>query len=335
MFFSKQVLKRVAYIVVISYISLLNASNLAAAEVQHASSKSLLLAQTSLNPATSESVSADEERALEQIYNEKIQRLEADMNSARGTRNTLLTVAVTSFFLGAGITAGSTTVRNAIDDIEIENEQEQENKEDAVEALEAMNGIGAGIIGAGGLCILGYLTYTSLIHSKQKKIDTLRDELDARFAVRGLTPEYLRKNESVAFVLDEIADTKKSAGTSKSFQGFFSRIAIGSLLSGGILFVLGSAGEGVIDEVEINEEDEEERASRDKAYDQADNIKTTGIILLGAGGACGIASFIFGRRASGKEKRIDELENSLLRVAERIDFQPKPNGFALMYSYAF
>jgi hypothetical protein len=39
--------------------------------------------------------------------------------------------------------------------------------------------------------------------------------------------------------------------------------------------------------------------------------------------------------AKSKENKIDELENSLLRVAERIDIQPKLNGFMVMYTHEF
>ncbi|MEE8480429.1 MAG: response regulator, partial [Desulfobacterales bacterium] len=72
-----------------------------------------LFAQASTNQATASETTPEEEKALRQIYAEKIQRLEAEMNRARGTRNTLLTVAVTSFFIGAGITVGSTTIKGA------------------------------------------------------------------------------------------------------------------------------------------------------------------------------------------------------------------------------
>ena len=92
---------------------------------------------------------------------------------------------------------------------------------------------------------------------------------------------------------------------------------------------MASAGENVIDEVNIDEGDPQEVQSREDARDEAKKIETTGIILAGTGGVCAIAAYIFSRRAAGKERMIDDLENSLLRVAERIDFQPKMNGFAL------
>ena len=71
------------------------------------------------------------------------------------------------------------------------------------------------------------------------------------------------------------------------------------------------------------------------AINKTKDIETTGLILLGAGGVCALSSFFFARRAAGKENAIDALENSLLRVAGRLDFQPKYNGFTLLYSYKF
>lgn len=327
-------IKLVASVVIGTYFSMIGVSPLAAAEVQRPLTP-IFLAQASPNASAFGRVSVEEERALRQIYDEKIQRLEGEMNNARGSRNTLLTVAVTTMFLGGGILASSGTVSDAVKEIEVSNEQEEADKEDALNAIDALTGIGGGIVGVGGASLLGYLIYTGIMSSKQHKIDQLREELNTRFAVRGLTPEYLQKNESVAVVLEEIANAKKSAGTARSFQGFFLRIAIGALLSGGFLALIGSAGEDVIKEVNIDPEDPEEIASRDDALDQAENIKLSGLILVGGGATCGILGLLFGHRASGKEKRIDELENSLLRVASRLDWQPKPNGIALMYSYNF
>ncbi len=335
MMFDQKILRHVASFVVVAYLSFLGAGSVAASEVSTQTHSWILMAQASVNPATAGRVSAEEERALRQIYGEKIQRLEGEMNNARGARNTLLTVAVTAAFLGAGILTGSSTVSNAVDQIEIKNEQEQKNKDDALQAIDALKGVGGGIIGTGGVALVGYLIYSGIISSKQTKVDALQTELESRFSVRGLTPEYLQNNESVAAVLEEIANTKKSVGTARSFQGFFSRIAIGSLLSGGFLYTVALAGQNVIDEVNIDPDDADEVKSRDDARDEAEKIGTTGLILAGAGGACAIVSFLFGRRAAGKEQMIDDLENSLLRVAERIDFQPKANGFALMYSYNF
>lgn len=324
----------VAWVMIGVYGSFVSASSVAAAEIRRPLAP-IMLAQALTSQASAGKISAEEERALRQIYDEKIQRLEGEMNNARGTRNTLLTVSVASFFLGGGILAGSNTVSSAIDKIEVKNEMEADDKEDALTAIDAMNGIGGGILAVGGVSLAGYVVYSGIISAKQQNVDQLRDEVDARFATRGLTPEYLQRNEAMMAVLEEIAGAKKSAGTARSAQGFFSRVAIGSLLSGGLLFTLGAGGENVIDEVNINEDDPEEVASRQDALDEAETIKTTGLILAGTGAACGIVSFIFSRRATGKEHRIDELENSLLRVASRLEWHPKRNGFALVYNYTF
>ncbi len=333
--FNKNVLKSIACVVIISYISMFSASSLSAAEWQ-LSINPQLFAQASTNPATSSRTTPEEEKALRQIYSEKIQRFEAEMNSARGTRNTLLTVAVTSFFMGAGIIASSSIVNSAIEDnIPEETERQQQDKDKALDVVDAVKIVGGGVLGVGAASLLGYFIYTGIIGGKQNKIDKLRTELDNRFQTKGLTPEYLQKNESVAAVIEEIEDAKKSAGSSRTLQGLFSRVAIGSLLSGGFLFILSTLGEKIVEEIEINENDPQEVTGRNEALDQVDNIETTGLILLGAGAASGIAAFLFGQRAKGKENKIDELENSLLRVAGRIDIQPKSNGFMVMYTHEF
>jgi len=312
-----------------------SASSISATEWQ-LSVNPQLFAQASTNSAAASSTTPEEEKVLRQIYSEKIQRFEAEMNRARGTRNTLLTVSVTSFFIGAGIIASTGIIKDAIKDyLPEDTERRQEDKDRALDVVDSVSSVGVGACAVGGAGLVGYLLYTATISSKQRKIDTLRTELDTRFAVTGLTPEYLQRNESVAVVLEEIADAKKSAGTSRSLQGFFSRLAIGSLISGGFLFALSTFGDKAVKEVEIDPEDDQEVADRDRALDEIKSIETTGLILLGTGAASGIGSFLFRLRARGKEKKIDELENSLLRVAERIDIQPKSNGFMVMYIHEF
>jgi hypothetical protein len=334
--FRKNVGKAIACVVIVSYISVFNVSTVFAAGLE-VSVTPQLFAQASTKSAMTGSTTAEEERALRQIYAEKIQRLEAEMNNARGTRNTLLTTAIASFFIGAGIWTGSTTVSDAVKKIKTNTLQEEQDKDDALKAIDATKGIGGGLLGAGGLALLGYFIYTGIISGKQKKIDTLRSELDTRpwSEPKGLTPEYLQNNESVAAVIEEIDNAKKSAATARSFQGFFSRIGIASLLSGGFLFALSQAGRDIVEKININQNDPGEVSSRDDALNQTDNIKTTGIVLLGVGGTSVITSFIFGRRAKSKENTIDGLENSLLRVAERIDIYPKSDGFMVMYTHKF
>lgn len=331
--FRKRFLKSVACVAVVSYLSVCWASSYAFAESLFTVTPPLLLAQAT-NPAVADAASAEEGRALRQIYSEKIQRLEAEMNSSKGSRNTLLTTAITSFFIGAGVIAGSTTIRGGIKDIPVD-QVNQNDRDKALDAIDAVRGVGGGILGVGGLSMLGYFIYTGIINSKQNRIDTLRAELDTRFEAKGLTPEYLQKNESVAAVITEISDLKKSAGTSRTMQGLFSRMGMGSLLSGGFLVGVSVLTDDIVKKININENDPEEVSSRADAVDKVDSIKTTGYILLGAGAAAEVASFLFGQRAKGKDKRIDEMENSLLRVAERIDIQPSIHGVMVMYSQNF
>ncbi len=331
--FSKHAIKYIACVVIVSYLLVCSGASVMAAQVEFTSNP-LLFAQT-VNPAApGAATTAEEGKALREIYLDKIKRLEAEMNNTRGSRNTLVTTAVASFLIGAGVIAGAGTVRDAVKDIPAD-EDEQDDIDAALDALDVMQGVGGGIVGLGGVCVLGYLIYTAVISSKQKKIDTLHSELDRRFETTGLTPEYLQKNESVAAVLDEIADTKKSAGSSRSIQGFFSRLATGTILSGGFLVGLSSLANEVVDEIDIDENDPDEVSGREDAIDQADSLQTTGLILLGTGVTCGVISFVFGRRAKNKEKNIDELENSLLRVANRIHIRPETDGVMIVYSHEF
>jgi hypothetical protein len=326
--FQKTIVKVIACIVVVAYISVFNAGSVFAVDWKPSAGTLQFLAQASNSEGTGK-VAAEEQKALRQIYAEKIQRLESDMNKAKGTRNTLLTVAVSSLFIGAGLVTGSTTVTDAVKEISAIDEQD---KEDALNAIDTVKAIGGGILGVGGLSLLGYLFYTVGIGSKQNRIDKLRTELDTRFEAKGLTPEYLQRNESVAAVLQEIEAAKKSAGSARTFQSFLSRIGIGSVLSGGFLYALALGGRDVVKKVNVTQA---EIASRDDALDKTDRLKTTGIILLGVGAASSISSFLFGRRASGKDHKIDELENGLLRVAERIDIRPHRDGFMVMYTHEF
>ena len=332
--FRKHAVKLVAYIVAVAYLSVFNASTLLATDWKASPETLQFLAQAS-KQAETENMIPEQAQAMGQIYDEKIRRLESDMNRSKGTRNTLLTVSVASFFIGAGLMTGSTTITNAVEDIPADTDQEKQDREDSLNALDAIKGIGAGIIGAGGVSLLGYLLYTGSIGTKQRRIDNLRKELDARYAIRGLTPEYLQKNESVAAVLQEIEAAKKSAGSTRTLQSLFSRFAIGSLLCGGFLYTLSVAGNDVVKKVNIDETDPAEVASQKDALDQTDKLKTTGLILLGAGAASGITAFLFGQRAKGKENKVDSLEDSLLQIAQRLEIRPQRDGFMVMYTHEF
>jgi hypothetical protein len=61
--------------------------------------------------------------------------------------------------------------------------------------------------------MIGYWLYSHNINNKQAQIDALRTELGSGLEpARGITPEYLQQNESVAAVLEEIELLKKEAG---------------------------------------------------------------------------------------------------------------------------
>lgn len=329
---NKRVIKYIACIVIVSYISVLSAECVLAGQTQ-LNLKPQLFAQTSpLSPGTAKT--AEEERALREIYLDKIRRIEAEMNDARGARSTMVTTGVASLLIGAGVIAGSRTVRDAVEEIPVDPEEKDELNP-TLDALDATGGIGTGIAAVSAVSVVGYLIYTGVISSKQKKIDTLRAEMDTKFETRGLTPEYLRRNESVAAVLDEIADTKKSAGTSRTLQALFSRLGMGTLLAGGFLVGLSILADEIVDEIEVDETDPAEVAGKEDALDEAENLQTTGVILLGIGAASEALSFFFRLRARGKARQVEDLEDSLLRVAERIRIQPKIDGVAILYSHEF
>ena len=85
----------------------------------------------------------------------------------------------------------------------------------------------------------------------------------------------------------------------------------------------------------MDQTDPEQVSAKSDALDKADNIETVGFVVLGAGLASGVASYIFERRARSKENSVNDLENSLLRVAERIQIQPRTDGFLITYTYNF
>lgn len=332
--FNRTVLKAIASVVIVSYLSVFNVSSLLAAEVKMPET-SQLLAQASANPATGGKETAEEEKALRQIYTEKIQRLEAEMNSTRGSRNTILTISITSLVIGAGLVSGAETAKTAVNKMPTDTPQKKDDVDQALESIEAVKSVSNGFFGVGAVALFGYLIYSAVINSKARKVERLRSELDIRFAPRGLTPEYLQRNESVAAVIEEINDAKRGAGSARTLQSLFSRVAIASLFSGGFLYTLAVVGNNVIDEINIDEQSDKEKQDREDAKKEIDNIERNGIILMGVGGGAALASFFFGRRAKSKENLIDNLENSLLRVAGRIDIQPKMDGFRLVYTQQF
>ena len=337
---NRRVLKSVACVVFVAYMSVFNAEYILAANLSLLPRHWLLMAQADEGDEGTESVmeSTASKEAQQAVYASKIQRLEADINRKRGTRNTLMTVAVSSGLVGVGVALGSSAIYDEVKNIETDDSGTQSDIDSALKALDLAQGVGWGIVGLGGVSLLGYALYSASISSDQRKVDerySQQIELNTR---RGefseYLPDYLQENEIAKKIWNDIAETKKSAGRSRSWAGTFSRLSIGTILSGGFLFGMSSLTNEVVDQIEVDPGSDEEKA-RDKAVDAADNLQTVGIALLGTGAVCGVSSYFFGRQAKKKDKKIDGLEEQILQVADRFDIQPKRDGFMLSYSYSF
>ncbi len=361
--------KWIASIVIVCYLSLIHASSIAAMNAQtpnlaQAGERGLMLDGDNSQPKTPSSspvipnapqMTPEEQDALQQIYAEKIKRLEADMNAARGRRKNLLSLAITAFSVGASVTYAVDTVNDAIDDISTQNPEDEttedpveeryddccqyvsytEEKQDAQDSLDGIKGIGGGIFLVGIAGTVGYLLYTYKIRQTQKDIDTLRAETGGTFEPRGLTPEYLRRNESTAAILEEIEELKKKAGSIRTKGEIFLRFALGSLAGGIFLVGVSNISDTVVGNITIDEDDPDDVAAKEDALDKADDLNTAGTVFLGIGLASGVASFVLERMAQGKDHQIDEFEKGLLRVADRIRFRPKRDGFAIVYTQSF
>lgn len=370
--FNKIVFKSIACVVAVCYFMLINASGILAAELQ-TKVNPLLFAQTaapgkaaqerSLNiggPGGQEmppveSLAPEDQQALQGVYAEKMQRLESEMNAAKGVRKNLLNIAIAAFAIGATLTFGVNTVNSAIDDIPMTNPESQpttacvedrydacnqyiaynQEKQDAQNALDGIKGIGAGIFIAGAASVIGYFLYTRNIRSKQQDIDVIRAESGKTVAPQGLTPEYLQKNESVAAVVAEMDVLKKQASAKRTMAELFSRLALGGVGSGLFLFGLSNVSHTLVGDIAIDERVPENVTAKNKALTKTKDMEKIGAVLLGAGVAAGVTSFLFGRLATGKERELNNLENSLLRIVDRLEFEPKADGFRLVYRSAF
>lgn len=348
--------RSIACVVIVAFLSVFGASSVMAAE-QLIGTTPMLLAQIPIPPTSNPPVSSDELRVRQQVYENKIQDIETEIERARGIRKNLLTVAVAAFTAGSAINFAVNSVNNAIEDIPTPNPEEQvtvpddiesrydacetyictlTEKNDALNALDGIQGIGGGIFLVGAAGMLGYWLYSRSIRSKQQQIDTLRVELGEGLEPRrGITPEYLQQNESVAAVLDEIDLLKKQAARTRTFGEWFSRLAIGGILSGIFLIGVSNASSDIVEDISVDQNDPEELAAKDDALDKAETIETVGLVVLGAGIASGITSYIFERMARNRENEVNDLENSLLRVAEHFQIQPRRDGFLITYTYNF
>lgn len=294
----------------------------------------LQMAQTNGGASAEDELSAAEEEIIRWRYGTHIRNIEEDMNTARGQRDMLLTLAIATGFIGGGLALGTQSITTTVEDLEEQiAEEDQDDVEMALDMLGGVENAGVVTLAVGGTCLLGYLLYSVGIGDKQKAIDALQAELDTRIKRQGM---YAPQSETYQAVENKVAEMKKTVGAISSMGSTFTRIAVGSLLSGGFMAGLGLLTDDVVNKIDINEDIEGDVKARDEAVDAATNLKNTGYILLGVGGATGLLAVISGLWVRGEQKRIDKLEDNLLpRVAKNVRFQPKLNGFRISVSYQF
>ena len=283
-------------------------------------------------PSTGAELSAAEEDMIRWRYNNQIRNIEEDMNTARGQRNMLLTLAVANGFIGGGIAIGAQTIESTLGDMKEEfNIEDQKDVDIGLDMVKSLKSAGIVTLATGGVCILGYLLYSVGINDKQGQIETLQAQLDTRIKRQGM---FVPTSESHRAVENKVAEMKKNVGAVQSMQGMFTRIAVGSLLSGGFLAGLGELADNIVGSIEVKIDDD--LAAQDEALKRAKDLTSTGYILLGVGGGTGLLALISGLWANGQGKKIDQLEDSLLpRIANNIQLQPGIHGFQVTYSYQF
>ncbi|MCP4368949.1 MAG: hypothetical protein GY797_12670, partial [Deltaproteobacteria bacterium] len=294
-----------------------------------------MFAQTS----HSETVTPGEEKAFQQLYKLKISRLEREIAAAEVWRENIL---LSSFAASIGGTIfyflGASHVRDAVKRIPGDDPEFLEEKEDALNALKTfdlsktLSGIGAV---SGVVLLLAHLKSTRNINRKQKRLDTLRSELDAYFEMRGLTPKYLQKSKSVAAVEEEIDALKKSARKARTIQRTLSSFGVAALLLGLFAVLESNVTHDVVETIDIDENDVTQVAAKHEALDKADKIQTLSFVFLGTYAVSAIAWYALGQRAKETDKKIDKLEDSLLGIVERVDLQPRHDGFMIMYTHRF
>lgn len=345
----------IAYLVIVCYVSVFNASPLLAAE-QSLNISPHLFAQVSSSDGSSPTISAEEQEIQQRLYEENIRDLEAEQNSARGVRKNLLTVSIASLSVGVAISYAVNVVNDAIEQIPPANPEKndpsgttEERIEDclrytcttnesykATTSLDAIKGIGGGIFLVGAVGLLGYLLYSRVINSKQEQIEALRAELSESFGVTsGLSPEFLQQNEAAAAIVEEINELKKQAGSSRTIGEVFSTLGISAALSGLFLLGVSSVSTDLVEDINVDPDDPEEVGAKQNALDDADSVETVGWVLIGTGAVSGLVSYLYHRRAKGRDNEVNDLEQGLLQISERLQIQPKPDGVMVMFSYNF
>lgn len=275
--------------------------------------------------------SEEQDRAMWEVYSQKISRGEREVNLARSSRDTWFSSAVGFLSSGAAISYGGSSVTGAIDKIQPLTAQGETWKKDALDSTDQTKLFGTVLMGLGGLALIGYLVDSGSISEKQAKVDQLRAEMNAQFAAQGLTPEYLKKNERLAATMAEIERARKSAASSRSYASFLSEVTTASIVSGAILMLLSKDWQDSVESTEFG--DSREQAQQSAAVDDIKSLESTGVALLGIGAASAIATVVLRLRASSREERGTDLENSLLQVSERLHVVPQYAGLALMYTF--
>jgi len=350
--FSTSILKKTAFIVAAAYLSVLNAGSALAVDSRY-SIRPELFAQAGTNDAPG---SAEERQLRNALYEEKIRDIEQDISRAKGVRKNLFMVSIGTLTAGGAVNLAVNTVNDAIDDIPSSNPETQPSSEpieiriddctryqctandadDAKTSMDGLKGLGGWIFLAGAAGLVTSFLYTPVIHGKQKQIEALRAELyGAGEAKDALSPEFLQTNETAAAISEEINTLKKGAGNNRTTSDVFTTAAIAGILSGFILVGVSNASSDIVDDITVDESNADEVNSKNDALDNADGLENIGWGFVGAGALSGVVSYVFYRSARGKEKQVDELENSLLQIADHLRIFPRADGVMAMYSVRF
>ncbi|MCI5130208.1 MAG: hypothetical protein D3904_01510 [Candidatus Electrothrix sp. EH2] len=325
MFYNK-ILKSIACILLITYCSTAGLDLAWAIDpawaTEEDSSEFPLLAQVYTNRTPEKETAWRQQK----IYTNKAQRIEEEINKIEGKKEFLIDVIASSAFVGAGLFFGANEIEKTINDIELEPEniRGEKDKENALDALESVEQVGLGVAGVGVLSAIGYVTYSVITGRKADRKEKLLEE-----------PENLEVPPAVEAVNNEIDRLKRIQSRRKNTQHFFSSIAIGSLMTGGLLWGLSGPLRDNISDIEIHDNDIAEQLYRDEALEAADDMENWGKGLVIAGVVSWGISKLFGKWAKDKEENVHELEKGLLRANHHIDIAPRPDGFVFMYSYNY
>ncbi|MCI5189024.1 MAG: hypothetical protein D3905_04330 [Candidatus Electrothrix sp. AS4_5] len=328
----KNILKSLACLLLITYCSTIGVNLVWASDQDFYNDQYIsefpLLAQVFTNRTPAQETAQRKER----IYDNKAQRIDKEISEMTGSQELLLDVMVTSAFVGAGLLLGSNEIEKTINSIELEpeNTRGERDKENALNALQSVEQVGWGIAGVSLLSTIGYLAYEYNIYQKEQ---------EKKGFPKASSPR--TENDTIQAINEEINSLEKAQRVRENTQHAFSSIAIGSLLTGGLLWAISGPLRDNVEDIEIDDNDIVEEQYRCKAIEAADGMENWGKGLVITGAVSWGISIIAGFLADSKEEEIHDLENGLLRADEllitnhHIDITPQPDGFTLLYSYNF